>query len=247
MRKILLTIQYNGKNFCGWQVQPNKRTVQEVLEKRISNLLGEEKISLFASGRTDSGVHAYCQTAHFETDSDFDIKKLANAINSVLDTDISVLSAKEVSKNFHARFSIKQKTYLYRVYCSDVLEPLNNGRVAKVNSKVINNFELIKKASKFFIGTHNFYGFCASRSSTTDFVRTIFDIKIKKTKKCIDFYITGSGFLYNMVRIIVGTLISVGEGKILPEEIPEIIESQDRKKAGKTMPAYALYLYNVKY
>ena len=246
MRKILLTIQYSGAHFHGWQKQRHAPSVQETLETKISALLGEE-ITLHASGRTDAGVHAIAQTAHFETNSNFPLEKLPQAINHKLDENIAVLAAKEVSKNFHARFSVKKKTYLYRTYASEFSLPLLNATHAKISTKALENFEDIQAAAKHLVGTHNFKAFCAARATTQTFDRTIFDIKIKKSKNMIDFYITGSGFLYNMVRIIVGTLVAVGEGKILPSDIPKIIENQERKNAGKTMPAHALYLYKVKY
>lgn len=246
MRKILLTIQYNGKNFSGWQRQKNAISVQEVLENKISALLSEQVV-LEASGRTDAGVHAFAQTAHFETSSNFDIQKLPQAINFGLDENISVLSAKEVSKNFHARFSVKKKTYLYRTYQNRFTLPLFESTHAKTHENLQQNFDKMVEASRHLIGTHNFRAFCSAQTNATNFERTIFDIKLKKENGTIDFLVTGSGFLYNMVRIIVGTLIAVGEGKILPEEIPEILKNQDRKKAGKTMPAHALYLYKVYY
>ncbi|MBQ2713716.1 MAG: tRNA pseudouridine(38-40) synthase TruA [Clostridia bacterium] len=246
MRKILLTIQYNGKNFSGWQRQKNALSIEEVLENKISALLGQP-IVLEASGRTDAGVHAYAQTAHFETSSNFDIEKLPQAINFGLDENISVVSAKEVAKNFHARFSVKKKTYLYKTYQSKFNLPLFESTHAKTHELLTQNFDKMVLASRHFLGTHNFRAFCSTQTNAKTFERTIFDIKLKKSNGTIDFFITGSGFLYNMVRIIVGTLISVGEGKILPEEIPDIISSQDRKKAGKTMPAHALYLYKVYY
>lgn len=246
MRKILLTIQYNGANFCGWQKQNHAPSIQQTLETKISALL-EEDITLHASGRTDAGVHAFAQTAHFETNSNFPIEKLPQAINHKLDENISVLSAKQVSKNFHARFSVKKKTYLYRTYASNIALPLLDKTHAKIPQKVLQNFDDMQTAKNHLLGTHNFKAFCASATNAQTFDRTIFDIKIKKTKNTIDFYITGSGFLYNMVRIIVGTLVAVGEGKIAPNDIPKIIKSQERKNAGKTMPAHALYLYKVNY
>lgn len=246
MKKILLTIQYDGKNFCGWQIQPNKKTIQEILENKISSLLNE-KITLFASGRTDSGVSAYKQTAHFETNSNFNIKKLAKAINDKLDNNISVLSAKYVKKDFHARYSVKKKTYLYRTYASDITCPLLEKNAVRIHPNILKNINKMIEASKHFLGQHNFSSFCASGTDAKNFVKTIYDLKIKKNKNQIDFYITGSGFLYNMVRIIVGTLIAVGENKIQPENISQIIESQNRKNAGKTMPASGLYLFDVKY
>ena len=246
MRKILLTIQYNGSAFSGWQKQKNALSVQQVLEEKISSLL-KEPINLHASGRTDAGVHAFCQTAHFETNSVFDIAKLPKAINSGLNPNVSVLLAKEVPINFHARFCVKKKTYLYRTYASDIKLPLLENGFARINKNVLINLDAVKTAASHLIGTHNFKAFCASGATVTSFERTIFDIKIKKNKNIIDFYFTGNGFLYNMVRILTGTLIAVGEGKIKPEEIPLIIKRQERKYAGKTMPANALYLYKVKY
>lgn len=244
MKKICLTIQYNGKNFCGWQKQDGKRTVQDVLENKISELL-KEKVNLFASGRTDAGVHAVSQTAHFETNSNFDLNKLPFAINFGLDNDVCVLKAKEVSQNFHARFSVKSKIYLYKIYVSKIRKPLKEGFATQVIYDL--NLDKMKKATKFFLGQHNFFAFCSSGSSVKDFVRTINKLEIKKLNDEIHFLISGNGFLYNMVRIIVGTLIDVGREKIMPEEIAEIIESKDRKRAGETMPAHGLYLYKVVY
>lgn len=246
MRTILLTIQYNGSAFSGWQKQNNAITVQEVLEEKISKLL-KHPISLEASGRTDAGVHAIAQTAHFQTNSDFDVQKLPKAINHGLNPNVSITKAQEKPSTFHARFSVKQKTYLYRTYASEIQLPLLESNFQRINPKVLENIEAMKKASTYLLGTHNFKAFCASATSVKTFERTIFDIKIKKSKNKIDFLVTGSGFLYNMVRIIVGTLLKVGEGKIKPEEIQDIIKSQNRKNAGKTMPAKALYLYKVKY
>lgn len=246
MRTILLTIQYNGSAFSGWQKQNNAITVQEVLEEKISKLL-KHPISLEASGRTDAGVHAIAQTAHFQTNSDFDVQKLPKAINHGLNPNVSIIKAQEKPSTFHARFSVKKKTYLYRTYASEIQLPLLESGFQRINPKALENIEAMQKASTYLLGTHNFKAFCASATSVKTFERTIFDIKIKKSKNKIDFLVTGSGFLYNMVRIIVGTLLKVGEGKIKPEEIQDIIKSQNRKNAGKTMPAKALYLYKVKY
>lgn len=246
MRKILLTIQYNGKNFCGWQVQDNERTVQGTIESALKTVLGEE-VKLVASGRTDSGVHAYAQTAHFMTSSNFDIKKLVPAINGNLPNDVSILKAKQVKEDFHARFDVKQKTYMYQVYASEVMLPLYDDTHTQVSPKVLEHYEEMKKASEYLVGKHNFKAFCSSGSATVDFDRTIYELKIKKQGSFIEFTITGSGFLYNMVRIIVGTLLEVGEGKRTAEEIPEILASEDRTKAGKTMSGKSLFLVEVKY
>lgn len=244
MRKILLTIQYKGTEFSGWQKQDNALTVQGVLETHISKLLGEV-VTLHASGRTDSGVHAVAQTAHFETNSTIPTSKLPAAINFGLNENIAVTKAKDVSPNFHARYNVKQKTYLYKIYLGKISKPLKRGLCTQVKFDV--RMDLMKQAAHYFLGEHDFYGFCSSGSSVKDFVRNIYKLDIKKIDDEIHFLITGNGFLYNMVRIIVGTLIAVGSGKIKPDEIPAIIESKDRTRAGKTMPPDGLYLYNVEY
>ena len=158
--RYVLKIAYDGTAYAGWQRQKNALSVQEVLENKISALLGEE-IVLEASGRTDAGVHAYAQTAHFETSSNFDIQNLPQAINFGLDENISVLSAKEVSKNFHARFSVKQKTYLYKTYQSKFNLPLFESTHAKTHELLVKNFDKMVLASKHFLGTHNFRAFCS--------------------------------------------------------------------------------------
>ncbi|MBQ4535573.1 MAG: tRNA pseudouridine(38-40) synthase TruA [Clostridia bacterium] len=246
MRKILLTIQYNGKNFAGWQIQPNTRTVESVLEDAISNLL-QEKISLFASGRTDSGVHAIAQTAHFETNSNIPVEKLHFAINSKLPKDVAITSAKEVSSAFHARFDVKKKTYMYKLYASEVNLPLYDGFALRVHPKVLDKIEDMKKAASAFVGTHDFSGFCSVNTAVKDFVRTIYDIEIKQNGIEIEIFVTGNGFLYNMVRIIVGTLLDVAMGKTNPSNIPAIIASKDRRLAGETVKAEGLYLWRVGY
>lgn len=242
--KILLTIQYKGTNFFGWQRQNNVRSVQETLENKISELL-KEKIELHASGRTDAGVHALAQMAHFETNTKFDIHKLPQAINFGLDEDIAVLKAKDVSDNFHARYNVKEKTYLYKLYSSKIKKPLKKDLCTQIKFDV--KLDLMRKASEYFLGEHNFFAFCSSGTEVKDFVRKITKIEIKQVGDEIHFYFTGNGFLYNMVRILVGTLLLVGSERIKPEDIPSIIESKDRTKAGKTMPSDGLYLYDVKY
>ncbi|MDD2445459.1 MAG: tRNA pseudouridine(38-40) synthase TruA [Clostridia bacterium] len=244
MKRLCLTIQYNGKNFSGWQIQNNERTVQSVLEKKISSLLKED-INLYASGRTDSGVHAYNQIAHFDTESNFDMKKLAFAINFGLEDDVRVLEAREVASSFHSRYSAKKKTYIYKIYISNILKPLKNGLVVQIKYNL--DIKKIKLAMEYFIGTHNFFAFSASGSNVKDFIRTIYDFKLEENNDEFSFVITGSGFLYNMVRIIIGTLIEVGKGNLQPQDISQIIKDKERKNAGQTMPPYGLYLYKVYY
>lgn len=244
MRRVLLKIEYDGREFYGLQKQKGKRTIQDELEKALFKLTGE-KVDVFASGRTDKGVHALDQAVHFDLVKDIPIKKLPLALNNLLPDDISVVKAKTVRKDFHARFDIKSKTYVYKIYNSDKKSAMLNDRYVFVN------FDLdIKKmidASKLLVGKHSFKGFASSATNATDFVREVFDIQITKKGKFITFSVTGNGFLYNMVRIIVGTLIDVGRGLLTNEDILRALEKEDRSFAGKTMPPQGLYLAKTNY
>ena len=252
--KIKISICYNGKNFVGWQTQNNGRSVQEEIEKTLSFLF-DEKTKIIGSGRTDAGVHALSQVASFEIssnrflknftlDSQLNSDKLINAINANLPSDIKILSAEEVGDNFNARFSAKQKAYLYRLQVGT--NPLTDGFVGNVN--LMPDIKAMKKASKYLVGEHDFSSFCSSKTETKTLMRKIYKIKIRKVSPIeFNFEITGNGFLYNMVRIIVGTLYEVGIGKKTAKDIKTILDSKDRKKAGKTLPASGLYLKQVLY
>lgn len=244
MRKICLEIQYKGEKFVGWQTQPNGRSVQEVLENRLTFLL-KENIKLFASGRTDAGVHAICQIAHFEMESDFNINKLAQAINFDLPNDVRVLSAKEVSKDFHARFNSKRKTYLYKLYVANTIKPLKNGFAFQVNKQL--DLKKMQEVAHLIEGKHNFRAFCATNTAVVDFTREIYKVDIKNVFDEIHITVCGNGFLYNMVRIIVGVLVDVGKGKLTREEVENMLKTGVKPQKIKTMPAYGLYLLSVEY
>lgn len=244
MRNIKLTIEYDGKDFNGWQKQPNKLNIQGEIERAIEKITGEN-IDLAASGRTDAGVHAIAQTANFKTNSSLPIEKFAVAINSNLKKSIRIQKAEEVDERFHCRYNCKQKTYRYIINNSEEGTAIYRNLEYFIPIKL--NVEEMKKAIKFFEGEHDFKGFKASGTSSKSSVRIIYKTKIKQQDNRIIIELTGNGFLYNMVRIISGTLVDVGLGKIKAEEIPEIIESGDRKRAGKTLPPYALYLVKVEY
>lgn len=245
MERIKLVVQYDGKDFCGWQLQPEKRTVQGVLEEKLEFLLGE-KIRLYASGRTDAGVSAMAQVAHFDTEKKINPNSLRNSLNGLLPSDVAVLLAEKVDESFDSRFSVKKKTYQYRFYVSRHTLPLFIDKATRINDYA--DVSLMNDACKYFIGKHDFGSFVASKSGKTDFVRTIFDAKIVTLENGLyAFEITGDGFLYNMVRIIFGTLVQVGYKKIKPEQVKDIIEAKCRQKAGKTMPANALILKCVEY
>lgn len=245
MEKIKLKICYNGKNFSGFQIQPKKRTVQEELEKTLEFLL-KEKVRIFASGRTDAGVSALGQVVHFETSGEVNLTKLLDGLNALLPPDISVTSAERASPDFDARFSVKKKTYMYFFYVSKHTNAVFDDFATRVNDYA--DLEKMKEACKYLIGTFNFKSFVSRKSGKTNFVRTIYDAKIVEIlPNLYAFEITGNGFLYNMVRIIFGTLVMISYSKVEPKDILSIIEGEDRSKAGKTMPAKSLILKNVDY
>lgn len=244
MKNVKLTIEYDGTNYHGWQIQKNANTIQGILVDTLEKLTGEE-IILNGSGRTDSKVHAYSQTANFKTNSNIPAKRFSYALNRLLPEDIIVKKSEEVDMDFHARFSVQGKMYRYLIYNSKFRSALLRNRAWHIPYSL--NFEEMKKSANFFIGTHDFSAFKASGSSVKSSIRTISHISLEKKDEVISLEIAGNGFLYNMVRIITGTLIDVGRGKIKYKDIKEIIEGLDRKKAGKTAPPEGLYLVEVYY
>ena len=234
-----------GKNSTGWQKQPNKLNIQGTIEKAIEKITGEE-IELIASGRTDRGVHALGQVANFKTNSKLPIEKFPIAINSNIKASIRIKNAEEVEESFHSRLSCKRKTYRYVInnskYGSSIYRNLETHIPVKLN------IEKMKEAIKYFEGEHDFKAFKSSGTSSKSSVRTIYKAEVtKKADERIWIELTGSGFLYNMVRIIAGTLVEVGLGKIEPNEIENIMKSKDRQKAGKTLAPQGLFLVNVVY
>ena len=225
MRNIKLTIEYDGKEFNGWQKQPNKLNIQGSIEQAIKQITGED-VDLQASGRTDAGVHALGQVANFKRS-------------------IRILKAEEVDERFHSRLSCKKKTYRYIINNSD------QGTAIYRNLETNIPFSLdevkMNEAVKYFIGEHDFKAFKASGTSSKSSVRIIYDAKVYRNGDRVYIELTGNGFLYNMVRIISGTLVEVGMGKLEPTDILKIIESRDREKAGKTLQPQGLYLVNVDY
>lgn len=244
MRNIKLVIEYDGKDYNGWQKQPNKLNIQGEIEKAIQNITGEE-VELYASGRTDAGVHSLGQVANFKTESKIPISKMAIAINSQVKNSIRIKNAEEVDERFHSRYCCKKKTYRYVInnslYGSSIYRNLEYHMPIKLD---VNK---MKQAISYFEGEHDFKGFKSSGTSSKSSVRTIYKAIVKQEGDRILIELTGNGFLYNMVRIIAGTLVDVGLGKIKPEQISSIIESKDRTKAGKTLPPHGLFLVSVEY
>lgn len=234
-----MIISYNGRNYNGWQKQINATTIQGELEHALKVVLKED-IDTVASGRTDAKVSAYMQTVHFETEKTFDKKKLAYSLNGILSEDIRVLSI--IESNIHARYSAKRKTYLYKMYVSSVDIPLYADAL-RLSPDL--NYKAMKKFIKLLKGTHDFAGFKASGSEVQSNERTIYKAKLKREGHYLNFYITGNGFLYKMVRNIVGTMLKIGEGKLDIKQVKrELFTTYKCKHTAK--PEY-LYLLNVQY
>lgn len=241
--RYLITFSYDGTNFYGYQKQINKRTVQGEIERVLSKI-NNEKIVISASGRTDAKVHAINQKAHFDLKKKFDQDKLINSMNKLLPKDIYIKRIEAVPDNFHARFNVKKKTYIYKIN-TGVYDPLTRNYIFQYNKKL--NLKNISECIKPFIGEHDFKSFAKSNVECKDYIRTIYSIDIKEEKDIVTFRFEGNGFLRYMVRNIMGTLIAAGEDKINKEQIQEILDKKDRKVALKTSNPEGLYLYNVEY
>ena len=243
--RVKLVVAYDGTDYCGWQVQPNGITVEEVLNRELSRLLKEE-ITVTGASRTDSGVHSLGNVAVFDTDTRMPAEKISYAINQRLPEDIVVQDSCEVPEDFHPRFAASQKTYEYKIlnrkfpmptlrrdtlyYC----HPLDEGRM--------------RQGAQFLVGTHDFTSFSSVKAQTNTFVRTVYELTVERTEDdIIHIRITGNGFLYNMVRIIAGTLLLVGAGKLEPEDVGRILAAKDRGAAGPTAPAHGLTMIGITY
>ena len=246
MRNIKLIIEYDGTNYSGWQAQKNGPSIQEEVEKALLTLTGE-KIRINGSGRTDAGVHARGQVANFITDSSIPEERFANALKSLLPRDIVIKGSSEVPLDFHARYSAVGKKYSYLIINSKFPSALLRNYAYHVNYCERLDIGRIEKAAEAFIGTYDFSGFKSAGSMSSNTVRTIYELSIEKEKELIRFNYKGSGFLYNMVRIITGTLLYTGIGRIDPDDIKDIMMSVDRDRAGLTVPACGLYLEEVYY
>ena len=244
-RRIKLVTEYRGTRYAGWQYQDNAPTVQEALEKALEKLL-KRSVKLIGCSRTDAGVHALNHVSHFDGICPVPLDKLPLALIPFLPGDVAVKEAQEVDENFHARFSAKGKSYFYQIwnkfYRSALLSPYSYHEPRYLD------LEAMHEACKYFIGRHDFSGFMATGSQAKTTVRTIYDLHIENVQDgLIQMKVYGDAFLYNMVRIIAGTLLYVGLGKIEPSSITDIIDSRDRKRAGKTLEAKGLFLEKVYY
>ena len=242
-----MTFSYDGSDFCGYQKQPSGRTVQGELESVLRKINGEKEVSVVASGRTDAGVHAMNQKAHFDLENEIEVDKLLHSMNSMLPNDIYVKQIIEVSDNFHARFDAIGKEYIYQINMGEY-NPLERKYVYQHNNKL--DVVEMQRAMKYLEGTHSFRAFTKVDEEKDDYVRTLSQTNILRDLKDVNkitLVFIGTGFMRYMVRNMVGTLIEIGEGKRRSEEIIDILKSEDRTLAGKTANPEGLYLRNVFY
>ena len=235
-----ITVSYDGSGFCGWQSQPNGNSVQDAIESAVEKLFGA-KSNVVGSGRTDAGVHALAQVAHFDSDKTMPLKNVVGGLNAYLPEAVRVMNAEYVGDDFDARKSVKRKTYMYVMYvgaCMPLLEP-RALRVDELDTAAMN------RAAAELVGKHDFATFKAAGSGAKTSLRTVFDAHIEKKGGLYLFYITADGFLYNMVRIITAQLVKIGMGENV--DIARLIEKRDRTAAKETAPAKGLYLYSVDY
>ena len=245
MRRIRLTVSYDGTGYCGWQVQPNGITVEEVLNKKLSRLLKED-VHIIGASRTDSGVHALGNIAVFDTESRIPAEKMAYALNQQLPEDIVIVKSDEVPLDWHPRYQERiTKTYEYHIYNAKVMNPLRKRYSAHISFPL--DVENMRKGAAYLVGEHDFKSFCNIKTNTNDTVRTIYSIDIEKIEEEIIIRVVGNGFLYNMVRIIAGTLIRVGRGFYTPEKIGEILDKKEHTAEGITAPPQGLVLKEIFY
>lgn len=241
VKRVKLIVAYDGTAYCGWQLQPNGRTIEGELNQALSSLL-QEDIHVIGASRTDSGVHALCNIAVFDTQTRIPAEKISYALNQRLPEDIRIKKSCEVAADFHPRHCSSRKTYEYRIYQDSFPEPVR--RLYTHFTYVPLDMDRMREGAALLIGEHDFKSFCSTAAVVETTVRTILSINIEKQGKEIVISVCGTGFLYNMVRIIVGTLMEVGRGSYPPEHVREILEAKDRQAAGPTAPACGLTLVN---
>lgn len=240
--RILIRVAYDGSGFNGWQIQPDKRTVEGDLTDAVAHIAGK-RTPVVGSGRTDTGVHALNQAAHFDLEKDFDVEKIPRALNFYLGDDVRVIDAKQVADDFHARKSAKRKTYVYKIYQSRFDNPLLKNRELRIDKT---DTELMKEAAKLFVGRHDFRAYMSSGSSVENTVREVCECKIISSGNSIRLKITANGFLYNMVRKITATALAVANGKKALSDI-ECSLREPYMPIKEIAPPHGLYLHSVKY
>ncbi|MGC4019461.1 MAG: tRNA pseudouridine(38-40) synthase TruA [Muricomes sp.] len=244
MKRFKLTVAYDGTNYCGWQIQPNGITIEAVLNKALSRLTGNE-VHVIGASRTDSGVHALGNVAVFDSDTTIPPERLSYALNQRLPEDIVVVKSEEVALDWHPRYCSSVKTYEYHILNSKIPNPTKRLTTYFVSYNL--DLDQMREAAGHLVGTHDFASFCNVRTNVEDTVRTIYSLDIEKSGNEITIRIKGNGFLYNMVRIIVGTLVRVGRGFYTPKQVRDILMAKDRRSAGLTAPPQGLMLMEIDY
>lgn len=244
MRNLKVITAYRGTKYHGFQRQNNAITVQAVLEQKLSKVLNEP-VTITGCSRTDTGVHANQFCFNVKTNSRISCLGFTRGVNGELPADISILSCEDAPPDFHARFDCKGKEYVYRIHCSESKNPFAEDLMFHYRRKI--DLEAVRKAAGHFVGTHDFSSFCADCANVSTTVRTIYSFDIENSGDSVIMLVKGNGFLYNMIRIMVGTLIDVSEKRIAPDDIPQILEAKDRLRAGRTAMAHGLYLNRVFY
>jgi tRNA pseudouridine38-40 synthase len=244
MRNFKVMMAYDGTAYHGFQRQENAIAIQQIIEETIESIIGEKTV-IYGCSRTDTGVHANQYCFNFLHSNSITPHGFVRSMNSLLPDDMAIKSCEEVDESFHARYHCKGKEYKYIIHNSSIKDPFLKDMAFRYHRHI--DEKLLNSAAQYFAGTHDFKSLCSSGSSSINTVRTINKIEVSRDGDIVTLTVSGDGFLYNMVRIIVGTLIFVNEGKIKPSQIPEILEGKDRKHAGKTAPACGLYLNRLFY
>ena len=242
--RVLLRVAYDGTNYCGWQIQPNAVTVEGELQKALVHLFGENT-SMTGASRTDAGVHAFGNVAVIDVETRIPVEKIPYALNAGLPSYIKVVQAVRVADDFHPRHTDCVKKYRYSIWNDTFENPMERLYCHFVYGNI--DIEKMNEAAKYIVGTHDFTSFCSAGSQVEQKVRTIYSLEVKKNGNRIEIEVTGNGFLYNMVRIIAGTLLQVGQGSLEPAELEKIIDGKDRQLAGPTAPARGLALVEINY
>lgn len=244
MKRVMLRVAYDGTDYCGWQLQPGVATIEGVLNEQLAELLGE-RVAVTGASRTDSGVHALGNVAVFDTDTRIPAEKICYALNARLPQDIVVQESREVAPDFHPRRCESKKTYEYRILNREFPLPLMRRDTYFYHRRL--DVEAMARAAGYLVGTHDFQSFCAAHAQVLTTVRTVYSCEVEKTGDLIVIRVCGAGFLYNMVRIIAGTLIEVGAGARAPEDIPDILAACARSAAGPTAPACGLTMVGIEF
>lgn len=244
MKRVMLRVAYDGTDYCGWQLQPGKPTIERVLNETLSALLGET-ITVIGASRTDSGVHSLGNVAVFDTNTQIPAEKISYALNQRLPEDIVIQESGEVAPDFHPRYCDSTKTYEYRILNRTFPLPTERRDSYFYYRKL--DVEAMRVAAAYLVGTHDFASFCAAHAQTGTTVRTVYACTVEKTGDMIYIRVTGAGFLYNMVRIIAGTLVEVGNGARQPADLPAILAARSRSAAGPTAPAHGLTMIGIEF